>query len=399
MQYRMDEKTNNKISLLGFGCMRFPKNMGQTDMKKTEELVTRAVELGINYFDTAYLYPGNEEALGKVVKKNNLREKINIATKLPFVQCKAYEDFDRFFEMQKKSLQTDYIDYYFIHCIGELAQWQHLCELGIEKWIAEKKASGEIRRIGFSFHGKRDEFLAIIEAYDWEFCQIQYNYLNINYQAGVTGLKAAFAKGIPVFIMEPLLGGKLATGLPEKAVNLLKERNSQWSPAAWGLNWLWNQSEVTMLLSGMNEMSQLEENVALANEAKVGMFDEKEDKAIEEVIQIIGESYKVPCTGCAYCTPCPQGINIPACFSAYNALYAMGRYTGLQQYILSTGGIGNGKTHYASDCIGCKKCERHCPQDIEIAKEMKLVKKRLESFYLKPALAIARKVMRVKKRD
>ena len=399
MQYRMDEKTNNKISLLGFGCMRFPKNMGQTDMKKTEELVTRAVELGINYFDTAYLYPGNEDALGKIVKKNNLREKINIATKLPFGQCKAYEDFDRFLEMQKKSLQTDYIDYYFIHCIGELAQWQHLCELGIERWIAEKKASGEIRRIGFSFHGKRDEFLEIIEAYDWEFCQIQYNYLNINYQAGVTGLKAAFAKGIPVFIMEPLLGGKLATGLPEKAVNLLKGQNSQWSPAAWGLNWLWNQAEVTMLLSGMNEMSQLEENVALANEAKVGMFDEKEDRAIEEVIKIIGESYKVPCTGCAYCMPCPQGINIPACFSAYNALYAMGRYTGLQQYILSTGGIGNGKTHYASDCIGCKKCERHCPQDIEIAKEMKLVKRRLESFYLKPALAIARKVMRVKKRD
>lgn len=398
MQYRMDEKTNNKLSVLGFGCMRFPKNMGQIDLKKSEELVVNAVEMGINYFDTAYMYPGNEAALGKIVKKNNLRDKINIATKLAFSQCQKYEDFDKMFETEKEHLQTDYIDYYFIHCITEFKQWQHLCDMGIEKWIDEKKKSGEIRRIGFSYHGKRDEFIELLDAYDWEFCQIQYNYLNIHYQAGVDGLKAAASKGIPVFIMEPLLGGKLVTGLPDKAVNLMKAKNSEWSPAAWGLNWLWNQPEVTMLLSGMNEMSQLEENVTLADKAQVGMFNEMEEKTIEEVIKIVRGSYKVECTGCNYCMPCPKEINIPGCFSAYNASYAMGRVTGLTQYILTTGAMSNGNSHFSSDCIACKKCEKHCPQHIEISKEMKLVKKRMEAFGLKPCLSIARKVMGVKRR-
>ena len=399
MQYRVDKKVSNEISILGFGCMRFPKNLGQIDMKKTEELIVRAVELGINYFDTAYLYPGNEEALGKVVKKNNLRDKVNIATKMPFSQCQKYEDFDRFFKIQKEHLQTDYIDYYFIHNMADVSQWHHLCELGIEKWIDTKKKSGEIRRIGFSFHGVRDEFTNLIEAYDWDFCQIQYNYLNIHYQAGVEGLKRAATKGIPVFIMEPLLGGKLANGLPEKAVNLLHEKNNKWSPAAWGLNWLWNQPEVTMLLSGMNEMAQLEENALLASEARVGMFNDEESQAIADVIAIIGESYKVPCTGCNYCMPCPKGINISGCFAAYNASYAMGRATGIIQYILNTGGMGNGETHYVSSCIACKKCERHCPQHIEIAKELEAVKKRMEPFWFKPVLTVARKCMGIKKRE
>lgn len=398
MKYRMDKKTNNEISILGFGCMRFPKTMGQIDMKKTEELIVQAVADGINYFDTAYLYPGNEDALGKIVQKNNLREKINIATKLPFTQCQQYEDFDRFFEIEKQRLQTNYVDYYFIHAISDSGQWQHLCELGIEKWIDAKKKSGEVRRIGFSFHGVKDEFMTLLEAYDWDFCQIQYNYLNIHYQAGVAGLKAAAKKGIPVFVMEPLLGGKLVDGLPERAVKHFKASNHEWSSVAWALNWLWNQSEVTMLLSGMNEMSQLSENVALADKAQVGMFGENENKAIKEVTKIIKESYKIPCTGCDYCMPCPKELNIPGCFAAYNASYAMGRVTGITQYILNTGGVSNGGAHYASNCIACKKCEKHCPQNIKISDEMKKVKKRIESFYLKPCLAVARKVIGVKKR-
>ena len=398
MQYRVDNKSGNEVSVLGFGCMRFPQSMGRIDLKKTEELVVAAVDAGINYFDTAYLYPGNEEALGKVVKKCDLRERINIATKLPFSQCQGYEDFERLFKIQKERLQTAYIDYYFIHCIGTLEQWQHLCELGIERWIDEKKTSGEIRRIGFSFHGLKDEFTAILDAYDWQFCQIQYNYLNINYQAGVDGLKAAAAKNVPVFIMEPLLGGKLANGLPDKAVELFREKNSGWSPAAWALNWLWNQPEVTMLLSGMNEMAQLEENLQLADKAQVGMMSTEEVATIESVIKIVSESYKVPCTECNYCMPCPKGINIPGAFAAYNASYAMGRVTGLSQHVLGIGGMGNDDTHFVSDCIACKKCEKHCPQNIEISKELKQVGKRLESFWLRPLLAIARKCLGVKRR-
>lgn len=397
MQYRIDKKKKNELSILGFGCMRFPRNLGQIDMKKTEQLIVEAVKKGVNYFDTAYLYPGSEDALGQILAKNNLRDQVNIATKLPFSQCNSYDDFDRFFEIQKKRLCTDRIDYYFIHAIGELKQWERMCELGIERWIAQKKQEGQILRVGFSFHGLRDEFAELLGAYDWDFCQIQYNYVNIHYQAGVTGLKKAAEKGIPVFIMEPLLGGKLANGLPEKAVQAFQRENADLSPAAWALNWLWNQPEVTLILSGMNEMGQLKENVELASKAEPGMFGKKEEAVIDEVLEIFNASYKIPCTGCNYCMPCPKGINIPACFSAYNASFAMDRFTGLQQYVMSTGGMGNGDTHYASDCIACGKCEKHCPQNIAIRAELKVVKRRMESFWLRPALSIVRKVGRIKK--
>ena len=393
MQYREDKKSGNQLSVLGFGCMRFPRNLGQIDVKKTEQLINKAIERGVNYFDTAYLYPGSEETLGAVLKKNGRRPKVYIATKLPFSQCKRYEDFDKFFEIQKKRLQTDYIDYYFIHAISDCKQWERLCELGVEQWIAKKKAAGEIRQVGFSFHGLTNEFIKLVDAYDWDFCQIQYNYINVNYQAGETGLKKAAEKGLSVFVMEPLLGGKLANGLPPKTVALLKKVDEKNSPAAWALNWLWNQPEVTLLLSGMNGMEQVRENTALAHRARAGMFGTGENKVIDKVIEIFNESYKVPCTGCNYCMPCPKGINIPACFAAYNATFAFGKFAGLQQYVLSTGGVGKGETHYAGDCVKCGKCERHCPQHIQIRKELQKVSRRMESFWLKPGLRIMGKVM------
>ncbi|MDR0600884.1 MAG: aldo/keto reductase, partial [Treponema sp.] len=215
MRYRTDRKTGNSLSVLGYGCMRFPKIPGAAGMRKTEDLVIRSIDGGVNYFDTAFIYPGSEDALGAVLEKNGLRKKVFIATKLPVVLLRGPGDFDRYFRMSLERLRTDYADYYLMHMLTNLELWNKLKSWGIEDWIERKKKSGEIRSAGFSFHGSRPEFLMILDDYDWDMSQIQYNYSDENFQAGITGLKAA-AEKMPVVIMEPLLGGKLAT-LPAEA--------------------------------------------------------------------------------------------------------------------------------------------------------------------------------------
>jgi len=319
MQYHTDKKSDNKLSIIGFGCMRFPRNISQT-----EQLVVKAVQEGVNYFDTAYTYGGSEEALGAILAKNNLRNKVFIATKLPVVKCKTNNDFDAFFQVQLKRLQTDYIDYYLMHNLGEVNTWKTLCELGIEKWLMEKKEAGLIKNIGFSFHGIHDEFIKLLDVYAWDICLIQYNYINTNFQAGRAGLKKAAEKGLSVMVMEPLLGGKLAAGLPQKAVDIFKTANSSLTPAAWALRWLWNQPEVTVVLSGMNEISQLEDNLKTAQNAAPNMLTVAENNAYKLVMKHIRASYKIPCTECNYCMPCPQNVNIPGCFSGYNVSYGVG---------------------------------------------------------------------------
>jgi Predicted oxidoreductases of the aldo/keto reductase family len=394
MQYRLDPKSGNKLSILGFGCMRFPRNLSQIDINKSEKLVLKAIESGVNYFDTAYIYGGSEEALGTILYKNNVRNKIYIATKLPYAKCQSYDDFDKLFKTQLERLHTDYIDYYLIHNLSDTKNWNRLCELGIEKWIAEKKESGEIKQIGFSFHGLYDEFLSLLDAYNWDFCQIQYNYVNTNYQAGAAGLKKAAAKGIPVIIMEPLLGGKLANGLPQKAINLFKNANAMLSPAAWALRWLWNQKEVSVVLSGMNDDAQLNENLELADNSVPHMLTDDESKVYEAVTEAFRASYKIPCTGCNYCMPCPQKINIPACFSAYNMSYTVGFSSGIQQYITSTGAVSQNTSHSPNTCIKCGKCETHCPQHIQIRESLNVVTKRMEPFWFRPAMKLFDRLMR-----
>jgi predicted aldo/keto reductase-like oxidoreductase len=280
MQYRTDVKSGNKLSILGFGCMRFPRNSTQT-----EQLILKAVQEGVNYFDTAFIYGSSEEVLGNIIQKNNLRNNIFLATKLPLAKCKNYDDFDSLFKTQLERLHTDYIDYYLMHNLSDTALWEKLCALGIEKWIKEKKASGQIKNIGFSFHGIHDEFLKILDAYEWDFCQIQYNYINTNYQAGTAGLKRAAKKGLSVIIMEPLLGGKLANGLSKKAIGIFTKANSSLSPAGWALRWLWNQKEVTVVLSGMNEESQLWENIETAKDAIPDMLTADDGKIFDTVVE------------------------------------------------------------------------------------------------------------------
>jgi len=361
MQYRSDRKSGNQLSIMGFGCMRFPRNLTQIDINRTESLIVKAVEEGINYFDTAFAYGGSELVLGQIVAKNNLRDKIFLATKLPFTKCKTYNDFESLFQTQLERLQTKSIDYYLIHNIGDTHSWERLRALGIEKWIQEKKESGRIRNIGFSFHGIHDEFLKLLDVYDWDFCQIQYNYINTNYQAGTVGLKRAAEKGLPVIIMEPLLGGKLATGLPRKAVHLFQAANRSWTPAAWALRWLWDQKEVTVVLSGMNSLTQLEDNIKTAQDAVPDMLTATERDTYASVLKIIEATYKVPCTGCNYCMPCPHNVNIPACFAAYNVSYTAGMVTGFTQYVTSTGLFHSQKNYAASQCKECGLCEKKCP--------------------------------------
>ena len=371
--------------------MRFPTSMGRIDKVKTEALLLKAYERGVNYYDTAYWYSGSEEVLGEIFEKLGIREKINIATKLPQVACKAPSDFDKFFDIQKRRLRTGYIDYYMMHNISSFAQWEKLCELGIEEWIANKKKTGEILQVGFSFHGSYDDFLKMLDAYDWDFTLIQYNYINTNYQAGLAGLRKAASKGLPVFIMEPLLGGTLAK-LPKAAMKILQEAKPGSTPVSWALNWLWNDSDITLLLSGMSDDKQLEENLTLAENALPNSFSEAELQTIQDVKTVFNKSYKVQCTGCNYCMPCPKKINIPACFEAYNTSYAISRVMGMFGYLTSIGGMTE-SPHYASDCVSCGKCISECPQNIDIPNELKNVKRRLHFPGMKKMVSFVSKRM------
>jgi predicted aldo/keto reductase-like oxidoreductase len=394
MIYREDKKTGNTLSQLGFGCMRFPRNTFGIDMTKSEEIIRYAAENGVNYYDTAYSYNGSEEALGTIIRKLGIREKVFISTKLPWISAKSPADLDRCFAESLSRLKTDYIDYYFMHLLTDYAAWEKLVGWGIKERIAEWKRSGQIRAVGFSFHGSQADFLKILNAYDWDICLIQYNYSDENFQAGVTGLRAAHEKGMPVVIMEPLLGGRLANSLPEKALKEFSRANAEInidrSPAEWGFDWIWNQPEPTVVLSGMNELSMIEENIRSASRAEAGFLSERELIAIETVRRIWLERNKINCTGCGYCMPCPSGVNIPGCFSCYNSSYIHGFGTGFKSYLMSTSQFSS--PHGASTCVHCRRCEKVCPQKIAISDRMNDVKKRLEP----PPLALLIKLMRRK---
>jgi predicted aldo/keto reductase-like oxidoreductase len=380
MQYRLDKKSGNKLSILGFGCMRFSKNVvGATDLKKAQGLVARAVGAGVNYFDTAWLYPGNEEALGVVLENLGCRNKVFIATKLPIALCRSAGDFDKYFKQELERLRTDYVDYYLLHMLTDTVFWERLKAMGIEEWIAAKKKEGKIRQMGFSFHGNQNEFLKLLEVYPWDFCQIQYNYSDENFQAGRIGLKKA-AETMPVIIMEPLLGGKLAKP-PKDVADIFNKANPDRSPAAWALNRIWEQEEPAVVLSGMNEDFQLEENLALADTAVPGMLTDAERETYGKVKDAFDKAFIIRCTGCHYCMPCPKGVNIPGAFSAYNASYSMGWYVAAKAHVTSIG-VTAVKTGSVWNCVKCGKCEGHCPQKLPIIKSLQAARRRLEPFWL-----------------
>lgn len=376
MQYRKDKK-GNQLSILGYGCMRFTKNGSSIDLEKAEQELMYGISHGINYLDTAYVYPGNEEAVGKILAKNHCREEINLATKLPHYLIKTRAGAEKKFQEELQRLQTDYIDYYLMHMLNDCRTWEKLVQIGIQDWIEEKKKSGVIRNIGFSYHGNSENFRALLDAYDWDFCQIQYNYLDEHAQAGREGLEYAGEKGIPVIIMEPLRGGRLVNHLPQGAREYIAKSDMFHTPAELALRWLWDQPQVTCVLSGMNSIDMVKENIRIAETAEPNQFREQEQALIAQVREEIQKKMKVPCTGCGYCMPCPQHVDIPMAFHCYNLRYAEGKHSGMWEYVQST--AMRRDTTSASQCIGCGKCERHCPQGIQIREKLKEAVRELET--------------------
>ncbi len=374
MKYRED-KYGNKLSVLGFGCMRFKKKVGRIQMQEAERQVMAAFNNGVNYFDTAFIYPGSESAIGEIFEKNNIRDKVYIATKLPPQLMRSTEILDKLFNEQLKRLRTDHIDFYLMHMMADIKVWERLKSIGIEKWIEDKKASGAIRQVGFSYHGGSEMFCKIIDAYDWDMCLIQYNYMDEHTQAGRKGLYHAHAKGIPVMIMEPLRGGKLVKDLPKEAEDIFAAHPVQHTPAQWAFRWLWNQPEVGVVLSGMNSDEMVADNIKTACETEIGEITADDEAMLKNVVKAINAKMKVACTGCNYCIPCPRGINISAVFSAYNRRYSKNKFAGFKEYVKCT----TGKNSPASACIGCGKCETHCPQSIEIRAQLKEAEKEFET--------------------
>ena len=395
MQYRKG-RHGEELSVLGYGCMRFTKNGASIDIGKAEKEILEAYNGGVNYYDTAYIYPGSEVALGEILQRNGIRDKVYIATKLPQYMISNRKAIDRYFNEELSRLKTDHIDFYLMHHLTDIAQWERLKDVGILQWIEEKKASKEVRNIGFSYHGNSDNFLKILNDYDWDFCQIQYNYLDENSQAGVIGLKAASDKGIPVIIMEPLRGGKLVNMLPESARKVIGDDKRGWTAAQWGLRWLYNQSEVTVVLSGMNSMEMVRENILTASEAEAGHFTEADFSLIETVKREIKASEKIGCTGCRYCMPCPKGVDIPGIFRCWNAMYTESKMGGRSQYIQTV--ALTKEPSFASLCIKCGKCEKHCPQGLPIREKLVEADRDLRPLPFKMAIAVGRKFMMRKAR-
>ena len=390
MKYRKD-RYGNEISQLGYGCMRFTKKGAGIDYDKAEKEVLLAIEKGVNYFDTAYIYPGSEECLGRILDENKCRDKVNIATKLPQYMLRSMKAIEKTFAEELSRLRTDHVDYYLMHMFTDYSEWEKLKALGIEQWIADRKADGSIRNIGFSYHGNTENFIKILEAYDWDFCQVQYNYLDEHSQAGRRGIEAAGEKGIPVVIMEPLRGGKLVN-LPVRAKQELLNSGTGYTAAELGLRWLWDQPEIMCVLSGMNSTEMVEENIRIASDAEPGSFTEADRNLVERVKTIIREKEKVGCTGCRYCMPCPQGVDIPGTFYNWNLMYIEGKKNPVRFEYARNIGMRK-ETAFPSQCIGCGKCEQHCPQHIRIRDMLKKADRDLRPLPYKIGIAAARKIM------
>jgi len=397
MLTKENRKNGDILSILGFGCMRFPTKGNSIDEPRAISMIHDAIEKGVNYFDTAYFYHGgkSESLLGKALS-GGYREKVRVATKLPPFLVKNLDGAKKIFSTQLTKLQTNYIDYYLIHMLTDKPMFDKMVSLGVMKWLEELKRDGTINNIGFSFHGGKTDFELIVKAYPWDFCQIQYNYLDENNQATKSGLLLASSLGIPVIVMEPLRGGKLVNNLPKEVIKTFQSYDKNRTPAEWALRWIWNHPEVNVILSGMSTEEQMEENIKIANEARENSLTEEENNIFNKVKKVMLERTKIPCTGCCYCMPCPYGVNIPGCFSSYNDKYLLEDKHMRWKYMQTLGALSE-KPAFASQCVECGKCESHCPQNISIRKELKVVSKEMEGILFNPVVKVARKFLKIKK--
>jgi hypothetical protein len=397
MLYRKIPKNGDELSSLGFGCMRLPvKEDGSIDEERATKQVRYAIDQGVNYVDTAWPYHGgqSEPFLGRALA-DGYRRRVKLATKLPTWLLKNQEDMDSFLNAQLEKLNTDHIDYYLVHALlGEL--WDNVEKLGIADFLDKAKADGRIINAGFSFHGSGKDFNRIVDAYDWDFCQIQYNFLDEKNQAGTDGLEYAASKGLGVVIMEPLRGGNLTSPVPSAVKAIWDEAPTKRTPAEWALRWVWNHPGVTVVLSGMNKENHIEENLTVADNAHPNSLTEAELQMVKKVEQKYRELMKVGCTGCRYCMPCPNGVNIPFCFEDYNNLYMSGDADGAKfHYAVKLSGILSvGEPEFASLCVQCGECVEKCPQHIDIPAVLQSVVEELEGPDLEKRVAMAKQVFR-----
>lgn len=365
MQYRPFGKLDWKGSALGFGCMRLPvleNNYGKINEPEAIRMIRHAIDQGVNYVDTAYPYhEGSSEGLVGKALADGYRQKVRLATKLPSWLVKTADDFDKYLNEQLERLQTDHIDYYLLHALNP-DFWSNLHGLGVLPWAEKALADGRIRNLGFSFHSHKALFKEIVDASDlWTFCQIQYNYLDAQKDPGTEGLKYAAAKGLAVVIMEPLMGGRLAN--PNTEIQALWDSAAKKRSAAeWALQWLWDQPEVSVVLSGMSTFEQVEGNLASANRSAVGSFTAEEKALVEAVRKRYEELCPIPCTGCSYCLPCVNEIPIPSVFELFNTGRMFSELDKVRDHYAH---LEAGKR--AEDCIQCRQCEEKCPQHIQIS--------------------------------
>lgn len=370
MKYRQFGKTGEIVSALGFGAMRLPiidNKMDNVDEQETIRMIRHAIDNGVNYVDTAYVYHGGkgEEVVGKALQEG-YREKVFIATKLPVWNANVEEDLERLLDEQLKNLQTDCIDFYLVHSLNK-AYWRKLLNLGLLKFLENVQKKGKIKHIGFSFHDEYELFEEIVDSFSWSFCLIQYNYLDTDYQAGKKGLEYAAAKGMGIAVMEPLRGGMLANNLVPEAQELIELSTNKVEPARLGLQWVWSHPQVSIVLSGMSDFEQVEKNLAYAEHSEEVLTLE-ETELINKIRNIYKSKIAVNCTDCKYCMPCPEGVNIPLCFTHFNRAHMYNDVKGARfWYVRVPDEAGRGK---ASDCTQCGQCESHCPQNIPIREKL-----------------------------
>ncbi len=380
MLYRRFGNTGFEVSALGFGCMRLPlasadavfhKDDGEIDETTSADLLHWAIDQGVNYIDTAYPYhQGNSEPFVGRALQGGYRKRVHLATKLPSWLIQSRQDMDRYLDEQLTRLQTDCIDCYLVHTINR-SFWPTLIEHRVFDFLDGARADGRIRFAGFSFHDELDLFKEVVDAYDWSFCQIQYNYLDEHYQAGRAGLDYASTRGLGVVIMEPLRGGRLAANLPAAVQQLWNQAPVRRSPAEWALRFLWDHPGISVVLSGMNHMAQLVENVRLAGEVRPNSLSAPERALIDEAKVIYRQRMKVDCTNCGYCMPCPAGVNIPGCFTLFNNAHILEDVATHRIFY----NVHIGPAHKASNCVECGKCEEACPQHIPIRSVLKETEK------------------------
>ncbi|AKB81324.1 Aldo/keto reductase [Methanosarcina barkeri 3] len=397
MLYRKMPKNGDELSVLGFGCMRLPvKEDGTIDEERATRQVRYAIDQGVNYIDTAWPYHMGESEpfLGRALAAG-YREKVRLATKLPSWTIKKKEDMDRILNSQLERLKTDHIDYYLVHGLVGLL-WDKMEKLEVLDFLDRAKADGRIVNAGFSFHGTIDDFKRIVDAYPWTFCQIQYNFLDEKNQAGTEGLEYAASKCLGVIIMEPLRGGKLTNLVPPEVHEIWNEAAVKRTPAEWALRWIWNRPEVTVVLSGMNEESHIEENLKIASEAYPDSLTDAELNLVKKAEQKYRQFMKTACTGCRYCLPCPSGVDIPGCFEIYDNFYLSGNESEAKlMYAAKPGGIIRGDVPgYASQCIQCGQCTEKCPQHLDIPSLLEAVKEKFEGKDLKGWKIFAKKTFR-----